>query len=46
MSRWSGPSESGITPVAAAWGDKKLVLHKLRFHADFVAPFSPPCEGG
>ncbi len=23
-----------------------MVLHKLRFHADFVAPFSPPCEGG
>src|SRR5271157_110724 len=25
---------------------EKLVLHKLRFHPDFVAPFSPPCEGG
>ncbi len=23
-----------------------MVLHKLRFHPDFVAPFSPPCEGG
>jgi len=23
-----------------------LVLHKLRIHPDFVAPFSPPCEGG
>src|SRR5271157_6123431 len=26
--------------------NKKLVLHKLRFHPDFVALFSPPCEGG
>ena len=25
---------------------EKLVLHKLRLHPDFVAPFSPPCEGG
>jgi hypothetical protein len=23
-----------------------LILHKLRFHPDFVASFSPPCEGG
>jgi hypothetical protein len=28
------------------WAGEKLVLHKLRFHPDFVAPFSPPCEGG
>src|SRR5271157_4763164 len=28
------------------WTGEKLVLHKLRFHPDFVAPFSPPCEGG
>src|SRR5271157_4473902 len=26
--------------------NQKLVLHKLRFHPDFVALFSPPCEGG
>src|SRR5271157_6116732 len=29
-----------------AWAGEKSVLHKLRFHPDFVAPFSPPCEGG
>ena len=31
---------------ASGWAGEKLVLHKLRFHPDFVAPFSPPCEGG
>ena len=36
--------------VSAEFGShsagEKLVLHKLRFHPDLVAPFSPPCEGG
>src|SRR5271165_2275212 len=26
---------------AGGWAGEKLVLHKLRFHPDFVAPFSP-----
>src|SRR5271157_5511287 len=40
----------------SAWVSEKLVLHKLCFHPDFIAPFSPPlrrkfsfsppCEGG
>src|SRR5271157_1088403 len=29
-----------------AWAGEKSVLNKLRVHPDFVAPFSPPCEGG
>jgi len=33
-------------PQASRRAGEKLVLHKLRFHPDFVAPFSPPCEGG
>jgi len=28
------------------WAGEKLVLHKLRFHPDFFAPFPPLCEGG
>ena len=28
------------------WGDEKLVLHKLRFHADFVAALFPPLRRG
>src|SRR5271157_924363 len=31
---------------AHGWAGEKLVLHKLRFHPGFAAPFSPPCEGG
>ena len=34
------------SPGGRGWAGEKLVLHKLRFHPDFVAPFSPPCEGG
>jgi len=26
------------------WAGEKLILHNLRFHPDFVASFSPPCE--
>src|SRR5208282_1973152 len=28
------------------WAGEKVGLQKLRVHPDFVAPFSPPCEGG
>ena len=35
-----------FTGPVRGWADEKLVLHKLHFHPDFVAPFSPPCEGG
>src|SRR5271157_2483002 len=28
------------------WAGEKLVLHKLRFHPDFVAPFPPPFARG
>src|SRR5271157_1919464 len=28
------------------WAGEKLVLHKLRFHPDFAAPFSPLAKGG
>ncbi len=33
--------------VACLYGGagEKLVLHKLRFHPDFVAPFSPLAKG-
>src|SRR5208337_4439184 len=30
-----------IRPVGQDWAGEKLVLHKLRFHPDFVAPFPP-----
>src|SRR5208283_5968887 len=33
-------------PLGQGWAGEKFALHKLRFHPDFVAPFSPPCEGG
>src|SRR5271157_5352994 len=39
-------SARAYSPSASHWAGEKLVLHKLRFHPDFVAPFSPPCEGG
>jgi hypothetical protein len=26
------------------WAVKELVLHELRFHPDYIAPFSPACE--
>ncbi len=39
-------SKAPASPPPQPWAGEKLVLHKLRFHADFVAPFSPPCEGG
>src|SRR5271157_6186262 len=45
MQRFTEPlprPSSGASPPAG----EKLVLHKLRFHPDSVAPFSPPCEGG
>ena len=31
---------------ASVWADENLVLHKLCFPPDFVAPFSLCCEGG
>src|SRR5208337_2366428 len=30
---------------AVPWAGEKLVLHKPRFHPDFVAPFSPLAKG-
>jgi hypothetical protein len=30
----------------AHWRGENLVLYKPRVHPDFVARFSPPCEGG
>src|SRR5271157_165722 len=39
-----------LSPLADWWGplwrDEKSVLNKLRFHPDFVAPFSPPLRSG
>src|SRR5208337_2253701 len=32
--------------IGVYWAGEKLVLHKLRFHPGFAAPFPPPCEGG
>ena len=46
---WSSGDSIHISRASSRapnWAGEKLVLHKLRFHADFVAPFSPPCEGG
>ena len=33
-------------PLGQGWAGEKPVLHKLRFHPDFVAPFPPLAKGG
>ena len=39
-------ADPGARMRRGGWAGAKLVLHKLRFHPDFVTPFSPPCKGG
>src|SRR5271157_4506852 len=41
-----GRRSNTLLTAPQPWAGEKLVLHKLRFHPGFVAPFSPPCEGG
>src|SRR5271157_2530080 len=43
---WMSPPPCHGNPLASSWADENLVLHKLRFPPDFVAPFSLRCEGG
>jgi hypothetical protein len=39
-------SGGGLASPPLAWGVENLVLDKPRVNPDFVAQFSPPCEGG
>src|SRR5271157_3127205 len=37
---------SWLPKSGSPWAGEKSVLHKLRFHPDFVAPFPPLAKGG